>query len=225
MTRIAIVCTVLCVVFSALFHALSEKKRYRPAFWVKGLAGLCFVAVGLSLTLERLDTAFPRLIFFGLVMGLIGDELLAMRRVHPERREIFFICGTAAFALGHVFYLRAMWSVDSGAWLFAVPIFALLFVAAGAYILRQKLDAGRLFAPGVAYIVLVTAVAAMGTALLLRGQGRLGLRLALGGVSFLLSDSVLCAAAFGEEKPRHANWVIHTSYYVAQLLIAWSIAA
>lgn len=225
MTRIAIVCTVLCVVFSALFHALSEEERYRPAFWLKGLAGLCFVAVGLSLTLERLDTAFPRLIFFGLVMGLIGDELLAMRRVHPERREIFFACGTAAFALGHVFYLRAMWSVDSGAWLFAVPIFALLFVAAGAYILRQKLDAGRLFVPGIVYIALVASVAAVGVALLLRGQGRRGLLLALGGVSFLVSDSVLCVSTFGAEKPRYANRIIHASYFAAQLLIAWSIAA
>lgn len=225
MTGIAAVFTALCAAFGAAFTASSIRKTYGRAFWLKGLAGLCFVAVGLSLAIERAGLTYPRLIFFGLVLGLIGDQLLALRHLHTERGTVFFVCGAVAFAIGHVLYLDAMWGVDSGAWLFALPVLAAGLALGGSYLLRQKLDAGRLLVPGVCYIALVMAVAAMGVSLLLRGQGLRGLLLALGGVSFAVSDCVLCVYCFGTERTARGNIIVHATYYAAQLLIAWSIAA
>ena len=126
MLGIALLFTILCALFGAAFVAVCEKGQYRRAFWLKGLAGVCFVAAGLSFAIEQAGPAFPRLIFFGLVFGLIGDQLLALRFIHPERHDVFLISGAAAFAIGHGMYIAAMWSLDSGAWLFA-----LLFLAVG----------------------------------------------------------------------------------------------
>lgn len=225
MTGLAIVFTVLCPILGAVFVYAYEKQQHRRAFWLKGLAGLCFVAAGLSLAIERAGAAFPRLIVFGLVLGLVGDELLALRHVWPERRDAFFASGTAAFAAGHVCYLRAMWELDGGAWLFALVLLAFGLAAAAGYILRRDAAAGRLLVPGLAYIALVVFVAAMAAALLVRGQGTKALLLTLGGICFAVSDSVLCTLVFGLERTTRKNIFIHATYYAAQLLIAWSIAA
>ena len=224
MTGIAIVFSILCLAFGAAFVAAGGKKAYRRAFWLKGLAGLFFVAAGLSLAIERAGLEYPRLIFFGLVFGLIGDELLALRFLHPERQTAFFVSGAVAFAVGHVLYLRAMWGLDSGAWFFALIFLALGLVAAAAYILRHEIDAGKLFVPGLVYIALVVFVAATALSLLVRGQGTRALLLTLGGTLFAVSDCVLTVRTFGERKTKVQNVVIHAAYYAAQLLIAWSIA-
>ena len=225
MTGIAIVFTLLCLGLGALYVAACEKRRYRRAFWLKWLAGLCFVAVVLSLAMEQAGLEYPRLIFFGLVVGLVGDQLLALRYLHPERGEAFFVSGAIAFALGHVLYLRAMWGLDSGAWLFAFLLLAFGLALAYYYLLRQELDAGRLLAPGLVYIALVVAVAAMATALLIRGQGIRALLLTLGGAAFAVSDCILTVRSFGGKKTLAQSVIVHAAYYAAQLLIAWSIAA
>ena len=49
------------------------------------------------------------------------------------------------------------------------------------------------------------------------------LLMALGAVGFVLSDNMLCAYCFGEDRRFGLNWLIHISYYGAQLCIAWSI--
>lgn len=224
MTGPAIFFTILCPLFGAAYLLSCAKKRYGPAFWLKGLAGLCFIGVCLSLAIEQAGLPYPRLIFFGLVFGLIGDQLLALRFLHPARGMAFFVSGAVAFAVGHVLYLSAMHRLDEGAWLFALVPFALGLALAAVYVLRRDLDAGRLFVPGCVYIALVIAVAAMGTALFLRGQGARALLLMLGGVSFAVSDCVLCVQAFGREKTTRRNVVLHVTYYAAQLLLAWSVA-
>ena len=225
MTGPAAVFTVLCAVFALLYDARCRSKRYRSAFWIKGLAGLSFIAVGLSLAMLQLEFSYARRIIFGLVFGLIGDQLLALRHVHPERRRAFFLSGMLAFAAGHVMYLAAMLQLDGGTWLFALLLLAPGLAAAAWYILSHAVRLGGLIVPGVCYIVLVVSVAAMAASLLLQGQGTRALLLTLGGVCFAASDCVLSVQTFGPEKTVRRSVFVHAAYYTAQLLIAWSIAA
>lgn len=224
MLGIALLFTILCALFGAAFVAVCEKGQYRRAFWLKGLAGVCFVAAGLSFAIEQAGPAFPRLIFFGLVFGLIGDQLLALRFIHPERHDVFLISGAAAFAAGHGMYIAAMWSLDSGAWLFALVFLAVGLAAAYAYILRHPLRAGKLLTPAMIYIAFVVSVAALAASLLTRGQGTRALRLLLGGILFVISDCVLVVRSFSERRTTRQSVMIHGTYYAAQLLFAWSIA-
>ena len=225
MLGIALFFTILCPLFGAAFVAACEKGQYRRAFWRKGLAGVCFVAAGLSFAMEYAGPEYPRLIIFGLVFGLIGDQLLAMRFISPERHDVFLVSGAVAFAVGHGMYLAAMWSLDSGAWLFALAFLAVGLAAAYAYILRHPLRAGKLLTPAMIYIAFVVSVAALAASLLTRGQGVRALLLLLGGILFAASDCVLTVRSFGEKRTTRQTVFIHASYYAAQLLIAWSIAA
>ena len=225
MTGLAIGFTILCLAFGTAYDILCQKERYRSAFWVKGLAGLCFIAVALALTMIQPQMEFPRWIVFGLVLGLIGDQLLALRRLQPERHDAFFALGMLAFAVGHVMYLIAMLQLDSGAWLFALVLLAFAYAAAAWYLMKREVDAGKLFVPGMTYILLVVSLSAMAAALLLRGQGTRALLLLLGGIAFAVSDCTLTVRSFGPKRTLLQSRVIHATYYTAQLLIAWSIAA
>ncbi len=224
MTGLAIVFTILCLAFGTVYDILCQKERYRSAFWIKGLAGLCFIAVALALTMLQPELAFARLIVFGLVLGLIGDQLLALRRLHQKQHDAFFALGMLAFAAGHVMYILAMWQLDSGAWLFALVLLAFGFSAASWYLMRSSVDAGKLFVPGMTYILLVVSVGSMAAALLLRGQGTRALLLLLGGIAFAVSDCTLTVRSFGPKRTLRQSRIIHATYYTAQLLIAWSIA-
>ena len=225
MTGPAAIFTLLCAAFAAFYDVRCRSRRYRSAFWIKGLAGLSFIAVGLSLAMLQPEFSYVRRIVFGLVFGLIGDQLLALRYLHPDRRSAFFLTGMLAFAAGHVMYLAAMLQLDGGAWLFALLILAPGLAAAAWYILGHAVRLGKLLLPGVCYIVLVVSVAALAASLLLRGQGVRALLLTFGGVCFAASDCVLGVQTFGPEKTVRRSVFIHASYYAAQLLIAWSIAA
>ena len=140
MTGLAIGFTILCLAFGTAYDILCQKERYRSAFWVKGLAGLCFIAVALALTMIQPQMEFPRWIVFGLVLGLIGDQLLALRRLQPERHDAFFALGMLAFAAGHVMYLIAMLQLDSGAWLFALVLLAFAYAAAAWYLMKRAVE-------------------------------------------------------------------------------------
>ena len=225
MTGLAAAFTVLCAVFAALYDVRCRSNRYRSAFWIKGIAGLGFIAVGLSLAMLQPEFSYARRIVFGLVFGLIGDQLLALRYLHPDRRSVFFLSGMLAFAAGHVMYLAAMLQLDGGTWLFALLLLAPGLAAAAWYILSHAVRLGGLIVPGVCYIVLVVSVAAMAASLLLQGQGTRALLLTLGGVCFAASDCVLSVQTFGPEKTVRRSAFVHAAYYTAQLLIAWSIAA
>ena len=224
MIGLAILFSLLCLACGAAYDTLCLNKRYRSAFWLKGIAGMSFIACALSLTMVQPQMEYARWIVFGLVLGLIGDQLLALRHIHHERHDVFFAAGMIAFAAGHAMYLTAMWQLDSGAWLFAMVLLAFGFAAAAWYVLNSQIDAGKLFIPGMIYLMLVVSVAAMGAALLLRGQGVRALLMLLGGTAFAVSDCTLTVRSFGPKRTVLQTRIIHATYYTAQLLIAWSIA-
>ena len=72
----ALILTLASCVFEGLFLLRRRAGHQWRAFALKGLAGLCFLGVGLLLHYE---TGEGRLIVWGLLCGLIGDELLALR--------------------------------------------------------------------------------------------------------------------------------------------------
>ena len=80
----------LCIVFAGLFLHAESGEKYVSALIFKGLASLCFVAVGV-LCSPGTDTA--KLILWGLIIGCIADVLLNLRFVfvkkgQPDRKSV-----------------------------------------------------------------------------------------------------------------------------------------
>lgn len=211
-----------CAWFGRLFLRAGAGKEYRRAFWLKGLAGLCFVAVGLLTALQSGGGRRAALVLGGLLFGLLGDELLALRFVWPEKHDQMFLLGALAFSVGHVLYLLALLhggAVPGAAW----PVFAFLLAASFLYARHARVSFGRFLAPGLAYLALVDFLAAVSCGAAAASFGVGALLFAAGGLCFAVSDNLLCGRSFGAAKSPAVNRALHIAYYAAQLLIAWSL--
>ena len=113
---VAIVLTALCAVSGGIYLVFCKRKDYRRAFAYKGTAGLCFVVLGLLGTDANIRSllgtggAAPAgawLVAAGLIFGLLGDQLLALRFICVNKKTQFFAAGAASFAVGHVLYIIA----------------------------------------------------------------------------------------------------------------------
>ena len=142
--------TIGCVVLDHLFLAEMERGNHPKAVRLKGLASLCFVLTGLWFTIFAGGGKHHLLIAFGLVLGLVGDVLLAMRFEYPEKHDQYFLIGAISFALGHVLYIAALLGVNGKAWLPAIPFWIGLLAIAGVSALRCKADAGKI---GVLFVI------------------------------------------------------------------------
>ena len=89
---------------------------------------------------------------------------------------------------------------------------------------KRRFLHGEMKLPLALYLGIVTFVGALAVGLL-NARITLGAGMfAVGGLLFTTSDNILFAYKLGE-KPRFLqNIALHITYYLAQLLIAWSIA-
>jgi uncharacterized membrane protein YhhN len=188
-------------------------------------AALVFVFKPLT-TLLILAFAWPRgadapkqrrFIRVGLVLSLVGDVFL----MWPKEG---FLPGLVAFLLAHLAYIAA----------FTVPLRLaarpLVFVGYGVVallILAQLWPGipGALRAPVVAYVVCLATMAAQALAWWRSSAARaaadapLARRAALGGVLFMVSDSLLAINKFAAPLPLSSLWIL-ASYWLAQGCIA-----
>ena len=135
-----------CAVSGSLFLRAGWREDYRQAFLRKGLAGLYFVLLGAANAFLCPDISFRIYVLAGLCFGLVGDELLAMRFIKPERHDYFFSRGASAFAFGHLLYIAALFHHGSSLPL-ALPVFVLGFGASMLYFRVKKVQAGKLQLP------------------------------------------------------------------------------
>ena len=217
--------TLGCAAFARLFLGACFAGDHRRAFRVKGLAGLCFVAVGLLMALRCGKLSFAVPVAAGLVLGLAGDQLLALRFILKEKHDLMFVSGAVAFSMGHVLYILALLRLTGG--MRPAALIALWLAGAAAAVVYARIrrtNAGKLNGGCCVYIALVTLMCAVACAAAIKAPGAATLMFAAGGVCFVVSDNVLTAYCFGNRKTPGMNRTIHITYYLPQLLIAWSLA-
>ena len=101
-----------CVIFASLFMKVYKQENFTKAFWLKGAAAGCFVLLAALFQPCSANSGFAKLVLIGLSLGLIGDEMLALRFVVPRFHDLFFACGAGFFGVGHFFYMKAWWGFD-----------------------------------------------------------------------------------------------------------------
>lgn len=213
-----------CAVCQRHFLRASREQDYRAAFFFKGAAGLCFVAVGALAATECNSGAFAWRTVAGLLLGLLGDQLLAMRFLRPKQHDMFFALGGVAFALGHATYIAAVLSLGPFSLGIAGAVFLAGLVLSALYSLLRRPDAGRLQLPGMLYIALVVVMCAIACASAAAKPDAGRIMFALGADCFVVSDNILCAYSFGNKRENYMNSALHIAYYAAQLLIGLSMA-
>jgi uncharacterized membrane protein YhhN len=160
-------------------------------------------------------------VLVGLLLSALGDVFL-MLTPSPHGPD-WFVFGLASFLSAHVAYLAGFCGrvrLFAVAWPF---LGYALFGAAVLAVLWPHLPAA-LRVPVVAYVLVLTAMAAQSAAVWWRLRDRAGATAALGGGFFVVSDATLAIDRFVAPFPA-AIIVVLASYWCAQVLIGWSARA
>jgi uncharacterized membrane protein YhhN len=149
-----------------------------------------------------------KLFMFGLVFSAFGDFFLDYDRVN------WFVFGLGAFLVAHLFYIFSLKPfVPEKIVSKRLPIITLYFgYGVGMFSLIYA-GLGELFIPVLVYM---TILLLMGITTLVSQKANAWL--IIGGLSFILSDSLIGLNQFYHQIPYDSVWIM-SSYYFAQLAL------
>lgn len=213
------VLVILCAVLAALFLKKESEEQYVAAVILKGLASLCFVAIG-ALCSPWTHTA--TLIVAGLIIGSTADVLLNLRMVFKEKGQPIFLVGILVFLTGHILYLAAVFPLCKNK-LLCVIIGIVLTALLMMWIFKRitAKPAFKIF--GVVYIGAVMLLNCVAIWNLITDPSAFNGVFAAGAVFFLVSDIVLILNTFGSEFRQILRNTNIGLYYIGQILIALSL--
>ena len=221
---IGFVLALVCAGFVTLFMRAFYKQRFTHALIFKGAASLCFVVFGAINCFCNSCNPTTVLIFIALCLGIIGDEVIALCQVFPERDTLAFLGGGSFFIVGHVLYIISLFLLGGVNWLSLVLSFLIIASIGLVYEGRRKFLRGDMKVQLALYLRVVVFFAAVAIGVFVK-RLTLGAGLVvLGGICFAVSDNVLFAYKLSDKRYFGQNIILHLTYYVAQFAIAWGMA-
>ena len=208
-----------CLIFAGLFIYLQRKNYGVPALLLKGLASLCFAALGI-LCNAGAESGKP--IVLGLILGCVADVLLNLRWVFPAKGQRIFLVGILVFLSGHVLYLAAVLPLSANP--FACIVTGIVLTAALMVWIFRQITAKKAFKIfGVFYIGAIMLLNCVAVGNLIAAPSAFTGLFAAGALFFLVSDIVLILNTFGAETRQSLRITNIGLYYIGQLLIALSL--
>ena len=206
---LAVVLAAAAVVAAIGAIAAEARGRRRAFHLLKPLATALVFAVALAV--PAADETYRRLIAAGLLFSLAGDVFLML----PRDR---FVAGLASFLVAHLLYLAAFARGGAGVTPGLVAFFAAF---AGVFVRLLWPHLGGLRLPVAAYAAALSAMAWQAAEGALAGRPGAALA-AAGALLFAASDGMLAWNRFVRPLP-HAQALVLSTYWAAQLLIALAI--
>ncbi len=219
---------VLFAVSVFLFLLKRTQQATDKSLILKSFASLMFVAIGVLSLLKLNNVSTKALICLGMVCGLVGDIILDLKVMYPEKSKTYFNYGTLMFGVGHILYFMGiiMFKQDqiiTGFWwvaLSSVLLALLLSALIVKFSPKMGLDMTGYKTQCIIYSTLLIFMALISVVLAICGI-KLCWLLAVGFVLFFVSDLILSMQYFGNKEQNKAMIIAnHVLYYVAQLLIA-----
>ncbi|MGN1162864.1 MAG: lysoplasmalogenase family protein [Christensenellales bacterium] len=223
----AIIGGVLCVLLAALFIVVRVLRGGMTALYLKALASVGFVGLGLVMFFGYSPANWKSIfVILGLVMGLVGDVLLDFKVVQKEKSDTFLNWGMLAFGVGHIFYfvylVLKLPEFNVWALLASLGAAALITVAIIKFIAPlMKLDFGKFKWQSAAYSFILSFVMlyAITCAILSPSFWLIALGLGL----IFVSDLILSTMYFGGKQDDKLLCILnHGIYYLGQIAIALS---
>jgi len=154
-----------------------------------------------------------------LVFGWIGDVFLLFKN-----GKIFMLLGVCAFAIGHIFYIGAMLSAHPSLHILMLIPLALCVIWM-TFVYRKLLPYApkSLRKPGLLYALLLSGTCLSALYVLLVTGKPAYLIAFIGGLFFMLSDTLLTSQEYRKEL-RHGNFYVMLTYIIAQTLLVLGLA-
>lgn len=227
MPILIIILCVLTVASAVCTIVFRTKGQSFNGMLFKFLSSFCFMSVAFVgyCYNNQSDPYYFCLAIFGLMFGLGGDVLLGLKEIAPKFRSRLMAMGTSSFLVGHLFFIAAFFKV-TGFSVIPVLVCALIFVLAFVLIKILKFNADmKMFLLLAFYYAVLCAKCAASFIALYRTGSNAFLSASIGGVLFIISDSVLAFLYFLPVKSKNKFVTIELgTYYPAQLLLALSVA-
>lgn len=154
------------------------------------------------------------LVVIALLFGWLGDVFLLFKN-----KPVLMLCGICSFGLGHIFYVGAMLSDHPKVHvLIFIPVLLcaiwLMFVSKKLLPYAPK----SLRKPGFVYALLLSCTGLTALYLLLTTQRIAYLVAFIGGLFFMLSDTILTGQQYRKET-KHGSFYVMLTYIIAQMLL------
>ncbi len=217
-------------ILSTLVFIYVESKMKKPLLaWVlKALASFGFILVFVIGFKENFMTAiFSDVAWFlllGLVCGLLGDLVLALRPLQPkEKDKTIIVYGILFFSLGHIFYLISLISYkEFGSLSLILGLIMLVIIVGMSKVLGFVMGKAKI--PTFFYTFLIFMM--VGQAIYvghLDNYSTFTTYLFFGAVLFAVSDLILAPIYYKNDNRALLIIFNLSTYYAAQILIALSI--
>lgn len=160
-------------------------------------------------------SAYRSRVLIGLILCVIADMLL-------EFRKSTFLYGVIFFLLGHVAYISGFIKKNAKLKLELLIPFA---IWGGVIFFVLKDGLGKMYYPILAYTLVIVVMMWRAAALAETGKNLnwMSYLVVIGAVSFAFGDTLIAFDRYYEKIPS-VRYTISTSYYIAQFLIASSVA-
>lgn len=223
---IGIILTFACVISSIYFMKAYYIKNFKLSVMLKGLAGVFFVLFGLVKIIAEETMTWPiALITVALLLGLAGDELLALRHTFKEKYTFYFVVGALCFGGEHILLMTSVFLEGIPNLLVVLILFGIAVSLSLVYLKTRKTDAGSIHKSAIFYVCLLSLMCSVMISRVIFAPNLPNLLFALGGLGFILSDNILLVYNFGEKRDWWLNELVHIAYYGAQLCFGWALFA
>lgn len=210
----------LCAILARFFLKKESEGQYVQAVILKGLASLCFVAIG---SMCSPGGQVAKLVMTGLIIGMVADVLLNLRMIFEKKGQLIFLVGILVFLTGHIMYLAAVLPLcpyKLACIIIGIVLTALLMV----WIFRRVTAKPAFKIFGVVYIGAIMLLNCVAIGNVIASQSPFNCIFAAGAALFLISDIVLILNTFGSEFKQSLRTTNISLYYAGQVLIAFSLS-
>jgi len=214
---------VIAIFFASIY--IGVELFYKPlfAFFFKAFASMSFVVLA-AVSLDTIHTTPIFLVLVGLLFGMVGDLILALRPLRPKKEDhSIILAGIISFSLGHIFYILFLLEVSDFSYLSILFSLGMTFIVIiVSYVMKFQMGKTRI----ASYIYSLLIFFMMGQAIIyyLQQGERSGVMLLLiGAFLFGISDLILAPIYYKAMNSKFMIGLNLITYYAAQIMIAYSL--
>ena len=226
MPNLTLAVLIVEIVFMLVYLLFYYRLGSKTVLLLKVATSLGFVIVGFINLKEAEIPQIANTVLLGLVLGLLGDLVLGLRRVYRNRKKEFFYGGLLLFFIGHVVYMIAFFQLKSGSLLLSILMAFVLLILVYTVSVKSNIDYKQAKIPVIVYMAASTFLLALVFMSLISQYTLLKLVIFVGAFAFVFSDFLLSFLYFKKlerSKIRFIKALNIMTYYLGQTLFALSI--
>lgn len=200
-------------------------KTKNLALILKILASLTFVYTAIFSYLKNpINSAYPILLFIGLIFALFGDIFLVLKSRTKEGLDNVFLMGLISFSITHIFYSSAFMTLGSFGFVTLISTILFSIFYSVFFDSLKCINFKNMFYPSHIYIIAVSFMFSNTLGLIGSNINHSALLLMLiGALLFMISDFILTFVLFFDNCPKFMELINLLTYYLGQILLALSI--